>query len=281
MHFRLHRPQSVEEAITLQAQTGGTYLAGGTVLLVDRRHGKAIGEDLISLENLASLREIRECEGEMIIGACATFRELERSALLRENAFALWQAAGSVGGPQVRNRGTIGGNLAAGSPSSDCAAPLLAMGACLRIRSAEGTRELPVEELFAGVGKTYLAPGELITEIVLPKKERCVSAFRKVGKRSALAISCINMAVARESAGGKETVTVAVGAAAPTPRLWKRTSEILSAGVLDEACLDEACQTILTEIAPIDDRWATAEYRRMVCVNLLKDILKETEGKVL
>ena len=280
MHFRLHRPQSIEEAIALQARTGGTYLAGGTVLLVDRRHGKANGEDLISLENLTLLREIRESEEGIIIGACTAFRDLERSALLREKAFALWQAAGSVGGPQVRNRGTIGGNLAAGSPSSDCAAPLLAMEAYLRIRSAEGTRKLPVSELFAGVGKTYLAPGELITEIVLPKKECCVSIFRKVGKRNALAISCINMAVVRETVDGKETIAVAVGAAAPTPRLCKHTSEILSAGALTEERLDEACRTILTEIAPIDDRWATAEYRRMVCVNLLKDMLKETEGEV-
>ncbi len=281
MAFRLHRPRSVAEALALQAQTGGTYLAGATVLLVNRRQGKPIGEDLISLEYLTSLQDVQEREEGIVIGACATFRTLEKSPVVREKAFALWQAACSIGGPQVRNRGTLAGNLAAGSPSADCAAPLLAMGAYLRVQSLEGSREIPVDELFIGVGKTSLKPGELITEIVLPHKTASVSAFRKVGKRNALAISCLNMAVVQEVVNGQAAVSVAVGAAAPTPRLCKNTSAILSAGELTEERLQEACQTILTEIAPINDRWGTVEYRRMVCVNLLKDMLKKTEGKAL
>lgn len=270
MQFTLHRPQTVADAIRLQAETGGKYLAGGTVMLVDRRRGKCTAEHYISLEAIPALRGIREESGHLVIGAGTTFREIEDSALLKEVAFALWQAAGSVGGPQVRNRGTLGGNLASGSPSSDCAAPLLALGATLRAEGRNGVREVPVTELFLGVGKTALTADEILTEIVLPA-EKTVSAFRKVGKRNALAISCINMAVSR----GEDGIRVAVGAAAPTPRLCAKTSEILSGGELTAERIESACAAILTEIAPIDDRWATAEYRRMVCVNALKAMLKE------
>ena len=275
MHFDLHRPNSVEEAIALYRETGGTYLAGGTVLLVNHHNGGDIGRHLISLERISALRGIRETEDGIVIGPCTTLDEIEQSELLQEKAHALWQAAGQVGGPQVRNRGTIGGNLAAGSPSADAAAPLLALGAILRLQGPDGSRNLPLDSLFVDVFKTSLLPGELICEILLPSSATCVSRFAKVGKRNALAISCINMAVAHRPESGW---SVAVGAAAPTPRLCRRTMELLNESSLTEARIAQACEAILTEISPIDDRWATASYRRRVCVNLLKAMLKEVRA---
>lgn len=272
MHFDLHRPNSVEEALALYHKTGGSYLAGGTILLVNHHNGAEIGRHLISLEGICALHGIRETENEMIIGSCVTMDEIENSALLKEKAYALWQSATEIGGPQIRNRATIAGNIAGGSPASDIAAPLLALGAVLRIQGPEGSRELPVSELFVHVFKTTLLPGEIITEIVLPKKNSVVSRFVKVGKRNALAISCINMAVAHDPACGW---SVAVGSAAPTPRLCPRAMAILNAGPVDEACIRRACEEVVTEIAPIDDRWATASYRRKVCANLLKSMVKE------
>ena len=272
MHFELHRPNSVEEALALYRQTGGAYLAGGTVLLVNHHNGADIGSHLISLEGVAALHGIRETEDGIVIGACATMDEIENSALLREHAFSLWQSATDIGGPQIRNRATIAGNIAGGAPSSDVAAPLLVHGAVLRLQGPDGSRELPVRDLFVHVFKTNLLPGEIVTEIIIPRKTGAVSRFVKVGKRNALAISCINMAVAHDPADGW---SVAVGAAAPTPRLCTRTMEILNAGAIDEDCIRRACEEIVTEIAPIDDRWATASYRRKVCANLLKSMVKE------
>lgn len=272
MHFHLHRPNSVEEALALYRQTGGSYLAGGTVLLVNHHNGADIGRDLISLEGVCALHGIRETEDAIIIGAFATMDEIENSSILRKHAFALWQSATEIGGPQIRNRATIAGNIAGGSPASDIAAPLLALGAVLRLQGPDGGRELPVKDLFVHVFKTILLPGEIITEIVVPKIPDVVSRFAKVGKRNALAISCINMAVAHDPAGGW---SVAVGAAAPTARLCMRTMQILNEGPLDAACIRRACEEIVTEIAPIDDRWATASYRRKVCANLLKAMVKE------
>lgn len=275
MHFNLHRPNSIEEAISLYQKTGGTYLAGGTVLLVNHHSGAEIGCDLISLEGIPALGVIQETGEVLSIGACVTLDQLEHDDAIRQNAYALWQAATQVGGPQIRNRGTIAGNLAAGSPSSDVAAPLLALGAKLRLQGPDGARELPVSDLFAGVFKTNLLPGELITEILIPLGKPCVSRFTKVGKRNALAISCINMSVVSRPETGW---SVAVGAAAPTPRLCPLTMEILNEGPLTEERVAYACETILTEIAPIDDRWASASYRRKVCVNLLKAMLKEVSA---
>ena len=272
MHFNLHRPNSIEEALTLYAQTGGAYLAGGTVLLVNHHNGADIGGDLISLEGIAELHGIRETEDAIILGACTTMDEIENSPVLRKEALCLWQSAAETGGPQIRNRATLAGNFASGSPASDAAAPLLALGAVLRLQGPKGSRELPIKDLFVHVFKTNLQPGELITEIVLPRKADHVSRFVKVGKRNALAISCINMAVSHTKEDGW---SVAVGAAAPTPRLCIKTMDILNDGALDEDRLSRACEVILTEIAPIDDRWATASYRRKVCVNLLKSMVKE------
>ena len=272
MEFDLHRPKSVEEALELYRQTGGSYLAGGTVMLVNHHRGSDIGSYLISLEGISALRGIRETEEGIVIGACTTLDQIECSPLLRERAFSLWQAAAETGGPQIRNRATVAGNIAGGAPSSDAAAPLLALGAVLRLQGPEGSRELPVKDLFVHVFKTNLLPGEIITEIVIPRSIGSVSLFTKVGKRNALAVSCINMAVAHAPSNGW---SVAVGAAAPTPRLCVKTMEILNEGPLDEARLSRACEEILTEIAPIDDRWATASYRRKVCVNLLKSMVKE------
>ena len=272
MQFALHRPNSIPEALDLYAQTGGSYLAGGTVLLVNHHKGANIGSHLISLERISALHGIRETEEGIVIGACTTLDEIEHSALIREKAFSVWQAASETGGPQIRNRATIAGNIAGGSPASDLAAPLLALGAVLRIHGPEGSRELPIRELFIHVFKTSLLLGEFISELLIPRNEGAISRFVKVGKRNALAVSCINMAVARTSAG---VWAVAVGSAAPTPRLCSKTMAVLNEGPLDEDRLNRACEIILTEIAPIDDRWATASYRRKVCVNLLKSMVKE------
>ncbi|MBR4870133.1 MAG: xanthine dehydrogenase family protein subunit M [Oscillospiraceae bacterium] len=275
MHFDLHRPNSIQEALDLYEKTNGSYLAGGTVLLVNHHRGADIGRHLISLEGIAALQGIRETEEGIVIGACTTLDAIECSDLLRREAYSLWQAAAQTGGPQIRNRATIGGNVAAGSPSSDLAAPLLVLGAVMRLEGPNGKRELPIKDLFIHVFKTALLPGEFITEFVIPRKADIASKFVKVGKRNALAVSCINMAVAFNSADGW---SVAVGAAAPTPRLCRGTMDILNAGTLDEARLSQACEMILTEIAPIDDRWATASYRRKVCVNLLKTMVKEVRA---
>ena len=271
MRFHLHRPRSAAEAVAIWAETKGTYLAGGTVLLAEGGRVHPIGDDLISIEDLPELHGIREEDGTLFIGAAETFDALEWSGLVKERAYALWQAAREVGGPQIRNRATIGGNVADASPAADGATPLLALGAEVAAIGPEGTRTIPIRSFFLGKFRTALLPGELIAGFRIPVEGGLRSAFRKVGKRTALAVSCLNVAAARRGA----RIDVAVGAAAPRSVWCERTSGILSEGPLTRERLRAAQEAILTEISPIDDRWATAEYRREVCARLLAALTEE------
>lgn len=266
MSYSLYRPETVDEAIAIQARTGGSYLAGGTVTMVDLHRGKEI-DTLISLDRLTALREIIREEDSLRIGAGVTMDDLENSIDVRTFAHALWQAACEVGGPQIRNRATLGGNLAAASPSSDCAVPLLAMDAKLRVCGLAGERTIPLREFFLGRFRHTLKPDEIIVSIEIPAST--ASAFRKVGKRNALAVSCLNMAVVRRAG----EISVAVGAAAPKPLYCAETSRLLSAGDVNAACA-----ALQREISPIDDRWATASYRRTVSERLLRALAEETEA---
>lgn len=269
MSYHLYRPETAEEAVRLQQTTGGTYLAGGTVTLVNAHRRKNISPDQISLDRIDALRGIVLRDNVLSIGSMTTMDDLEESTEVREHAFALWQAAESVGGPQIRNRATIGGNIAAASPASDCVTPLLALNASLRVLGADGERLIPLRAFYIGYLTSVLRPDEIILSVEIPVIPGRTSAFRKVGKRNALAIACINMAVVRENG----TVSAAVGSAAPTAVYCAKTSALLSEDIRKT---DEAKALILTEISPIDDRLATASYRRKVCVNLLDALLEET-----
>lgn len=278
MSFTLHRPCSTEEALRLLRDTGGIPLAGGTVLMVDYNRGKTLSPHLISLEDIPGWGCIRETPDALLLGPLVTFDQIEESDLCREYAGALWQAARCVGGPQVRNRATIGGNLAAASPSADSAAPLLALGAQLILMSAYDTRTMPLTGFFVGPGKTVLLPGELIAGILIPKSD-LRSRFCKVGKRGALAVSCASLALSGRITGSGSlcNIMVAAGAVAPTPVLCPGTAAVLNAGAVTEERILAAQKVLLTEIAPIDDRWATAEYRRTVCCNLLPVLLEQVK----
>lgn len=241
--MRLHFPETIQEAVRLRRQTGGCYIAGGTVLMVNRINGKPVPEDWIALERIPQLHEIHETEDSIEIGAACSFSAILDCESVRTYCNALYQAASQIGGPQVRNRGTIGGNLACASPASDAVAPILVL-------DPEIVRE-----------------DDLIVRFVFRKDPCLRSGFRKVGKRTALAVSAVSIAVA---AKGKD-IRVAVGSCAPKVVFCRKTSECLSEG----GSIETAKDILMTEISPIDDRWESAEYRRTVCRNLLEQLYKE------
>ncbi len=244
MDFRLHFPTTVEEAVAIKKATGGSYLAGGTILMVDRYHGKPVAKDLVSLERIPALHAIRETDDTIAIGASCSFTQIEEFPPVKRYLWALYQAASEIGGPQVRNRGTIGGNWCSHSPASDAVAPILVLNPEIRM------------------------VGDLVASFVFRKDPALRSAFRKVGKRTSLAVSILSIAV---SATSDHQVRVAVGSAAPTVRFCKETSRILS----ESGDIAEAQDVLMTEISPIDDRWGSAEYRRVVARGLLEELYKE------
>ena len=275
--MRVFRPNGIEEAIALQQENQGYYLAGGTYSMVEIYNERFQPECLIDLSLCPELYGIVEEENQVRIGALTTFTDLEKSDIVRKLYPALAEAAAQVGGPQVRNRGTVGGNLCAASPAADAAPPLLALEAVLVVQGVKGERSIPVKELFTAPRKTCLMADEIAVCLLLPK-QRNVSAFYKVGKRSAMAVSSINMAMAAvKEEGILHNIVVAAGSCAPTPRICPRTSQCLEQGGV--AALEETKQILMEEIAPIDDRWASAEYRRVVAQNMLENLLAKLMGE--
>ncbi len=258
MSYSLHIPTSLEEALEIRRRTKGMYLAAGTVILVNHRHA----QDLISLEKIPGLCGISD-EGAFVrIGAMTTFDEIERSPIVKNDLRALWQAAFETAGPQIRHRATIGGNIGCLSPASDSVTALVALDA--EIELFDGSYHRVSTEKPGS-----LDDGAIITSVLVPKRFG-FSAFEKVGKRNAMSVSVLNMALARD--GG--SFRVAVGCASPMVLFCRRTSEILSA---DPYAIEKASSAIVSEMHPIDDRWGTVEYRLEVAKNLLRKLAKEAQ----
>ena len=272
--MKVLRPKTVSEAIELQKQTGADFIAGGTFSMVEIASGRYSPDFLIDLSLCDALYGIKELETCVEVGALTTFTDIEKSEVLNRLFPALVKAAAEVGGPQVRNRGTLGGNICAASPAADAVPPLMALGAEAVVTGKTGERCIPLSEIFLAPKKTCLTDDEILTAVRIPKagyKSGCM----KVGKRNALAVSCANMAVALcAEQGSIKDIRIAVGSCAPTPRLCTKTAEALLGGYSAEKC-STAKNLLMTEISPIDDRWATAEYRRLVVNNMLETLVEE------
>ena len=273
--MKVLRAKNIIEAIAMQRENNGHYIAGGTFTMVEVNADRFHPQCLIDLSLCDELYGVREQEDFVEVGALMTFTQIEKHELLNELYPALTKAAAEVGGPQVRNRGTIGGNICAASPAADIATPLLALEAIVRVTGADGEREIAVKDLFLAPKKTCLNTDEIVTAIVIPKPAGS-SGFRKVGKRNALAVSSINMALAGKTEKGVFTqLKIAAGSCAPTPRRCPKAEACLIGKELNETTIEAAKEILLTEIAPIDDRWATAEYRKLVAQNMLAELLNE------
>ena len=259
-HRSLLAPRTLAEALKMLRDEGPLVpLAGCTDLYVSLNFGTLKDTRFLNLWRLERLRTIA-MRGEVLsIGALATHTELIRSPLVRRRLPMLAAAAREIGGVQIQNRGTLGGNVANASPAGDTLPVLAAADATVVLASAGGTRRVLFTEFYTGYRQSVRRPDELIVGFEVPAV-RGAQRFRKVGTRAAQAISKV---VAAAVVG--ERPRIAFGSVAPTVIRARRTEEALAAG----ASIDEAQQTLIAEIAPIDDLRSTAEYRRRVAANLL------------
>jgi len=260
----LLRPSSIDEALTMLRDEGPLVpMAGCTDLYVALNFGTLADTRFLDLSRLDALAAIDVRGGALSIGALATHTDLIRSPLVRRRLPMLAAAAREIGGVQIQNRGTLGGNVANASPAGDTLPVLAAADATVVLRSAGATRRVPFNAFYTGYRQTVRRPDELIVSFeIAPIRGR--QAFRKVGTRAAQAISKVVMAVV---AG--EAPRVAVGSVAPTVIRARRTEAALAAG----ASIADAQRVLLEEIAPIDDIRSTAEYRRRVAASLLAGLL--------
>lgn len=271
----LQRPRNLKAALAMLANEPAlTPIAGCTDVLVGLHFGTLDKRRFIDLWGLDELRGIT-ARGVLRIGALATYADIIASPLVRKRVPMLVAAAREIGGAQIQNRGTLGGNIANASPAGDTLPVLAAADAQIVLRSATSERRVPFTEFYTGYRTSVRRPDELITAVEIPAIDGR-QWWRKVGTRRAQAISKIMMAGVRGPAqAGRHSaeVRVAIGSVAPTVVLAVGAAAILSEG----GSVPDAQAALRREIAPIDDLRSTGNYRQQVAANLLAAFWKETE----
>jgi xanthine dehydrogenase FAD-binding subunit len=267
-------PTNLAQALKAKAAKDIVAIAGGTDMLV-RLHDRLTKPwpKLLILENVQQLHKIAASKTAISIGSLTTFTEIEDSSLLRKHAPQLVTAAALAGSAQIRNRATIGGNIANGSPAGDTIPPLYVLGAAIELSSAKGKRIVPIEKFFIGPGKTVLKYNELITAIKIPRLANH-GFFMRLATRRALAISKVSVAASIMIKKSKiESAKIALGAVAPTVIRATRTEDYLVGKEITKEVISEAANIIKDEARPIDDIRSLAIYRKeMVGVLLARGL---------
>ncbi len=278
MSFEYHKPPTLGEAMGLLVMYKGKFaaLAGGTDLIVQRRTAARELLGVVDLSSIEELRGIALTPQAVEIGAMETHAAIAANEAVRKHLPALAEACLTIGGAQIQNRGTIGGNVMNASPAGDTLPVLLAHGAEFLIKNLEGERWVPADKFFTGYRKTAAEEGELLARIRIPKcdtKERAV--YYKIGQRSAQAISKVSMCVrARIRHGGIEWIRIALGSVGPVPVRASGTEALLKGQVLSEGLIGRARESLADEIAPIDDLRSTAQYRKFAAGGLIVRFLR-------
>jgi CO/xanthine dehydrogenase FAD-binding subunit len=277
--YDLRVPGSLSEALSLLTREPGVWqaFAGGTDLMVLLETGKLSHKKFLSLAKLEEFRDIEVAADALLIGALATFTEIQGHPVLQAEFPLLCTAARETGSVATQNRGTLGGNIVNASPAADSPPALLVYDAEIELVSERGVRWLPYHGFHTGYKKMQIAPDELLRSVRLPRRaERWEQYYRKVGTRKAQAISKVCFAgAARMEGGAVRDIRIALGSIAPVVlRAMKTEAEIRGKKVTPDL-VATAKEMLVREIAPIDDIRSTARYRLRVAQNLLEEFLTQ------
>ena len=273
--FHVAIPTSINETLGLLEEWGpdASLIAGGTDLVVQLKDRLKSPKALIDIGHIPEIRGVREIEDSNVwIGALSTHAEIASSALIKEAAPVLANACTQVGSPQIRNRGTIGGNISTASPAGDTIPALFVLEASVEIIGPKGTRIVPIESFFQGPKKSVLAPCEMVLGVRIPKLDKeYISFFRKLGQRKSLAISIVSVAfVAKCQGPGLFTdVRVAFGAVAPTVIRARTVENAICGKQLDPKTAEYVSKLAFRDCVPITDVRGSKGYREQMACNLL------------
>ncbi|MBO5324585.1 MAG: xanthine dehydrogenase FAD-binding subunit XdhB [Oscillospiraceae bacterium] len=273
----LYQAKSVQDAIELHlAHPEADIIAGGTDVLVQMREGKRAGKSLLSIQGLDEIRGITmEEDGTIRIGSLTTFSHITNDPIIQKYINVLGEAVDMVGGPQIRNAGTIGGNTCNGATSADSTATLHAWDAIVELTGPNGIRRLPINEFYIWAGQVDLQPGEIQTGILIPKEsyENTHGHYIKYAMREALDIATLGTSVNVRLSEDKKTVErvrIAFGVAGPTP-LRAKTAEALGNGQpLSMELIEKVAKAVVPDLKCRDSWRASKAFRTHMAVECTK-----------
>jgi len=269
---------SVAHAIELLAgDPGARLLAGGTDVLVKLHKGQPGWHNLVDIHSLEELKQIRLSEnGDLKIGAGASFSQVLNSAQVQAYTPVLGEAVGTIGGPQIRNVATMGGNICNGVPSADSAPALLALNAQLTLQGPEGVRRLPITDFFISPGKVALQPAEMLTSFTItrPNIHNLGGYYYKYAMREAMDIATIGCAAVAGVDGQRITdLRLAFGVAGPVPLRCRRTEALVIGNILNDDLLAEVSETVVTDLNPRTSWRAPKDFRIQIIRTLATRVI--------
>jgi carbon-monoxide dehydrogenase medium subunit len=270
--FDYFEAPSLEQALTELEASGADakVIAGGTDLVLNMKKKKILPRRVVSLHNLKELDFVRRQDSEVRIGALTRHADIAADPMLKIHLPILCEAVGLIGSWQIRNVGTIGGNICNASPAADSAPPLLVLNAQLIIASKAGEKKIPINSFFSGPGETVLKTGQILKEIVIElPKQSSAGCYLKLRRRKAVDVSLAGVAFQAETESDGRTlarVGIALGGVASTPIRVTEAEAVLAGLTVDEALtkISDCARIAVQAASPIDDVRATASYRRTI-----------------
>ena len=279
----LYQAKSVADAVALRlAHPDAQIIAGGSDVLVQMREGKRAGAELISIQTLDEIRGVSmDGGGTLRIGSLTSFSHITRDPLIQKYIRVLGEAVDQVGGPQIRNIGTIGGNTCNGVTSADSASTLFAWDAIAELTGEQGVRQIPIQDFYISAGKVDLHPDEVQTAILIPKAsyENCFGHYIKYAMRNAMDIATTGCSVNAVLSEDRKTIVrarIAYGVAGPVPMRAPAAEAAAAGKPVSQETADAFAAAVLEDIRPRDSWRASKAFREHIAVELAKRCLAES-----
>ncbi len=277
--FDYKTPNTIEEAVEFlwKAEGRAKIIAGGTDLVIGLRNGDQSPQSIIDITRIEEVRKIEERNGTISIGASVTHSEIASSPLVKKYGKVLSDAASEIGSPQIRNLGTIGGNIINASPAADTLPPLMVLNAMGKVMSKEGERQVPLSQLFKGPYKTNLKPHELLTQITFQKLPPGMkNSFVRLARRDAMAIARMSVAIALQIEKNRmEEIRIAVGSVTPTPQRMSKAEMLLKGKSPDEETLKKASLNVAETMIQQSGVRSSTSYKKPVVEALFIRAMKK------
>lgn len=278
-----YNAKTVSEAVELLTEhPDARIISGGSDVLIKIREGRMAGTSLVSIRDIEELKGIEKKDsGDIYIGAGTVFSHITADPIIQECVPVLGEAVDQVGGPQIRNIGTIGGNICNGAVSADSVPTVFSYNSLLHIANAEGGRVVPVREFYLGPGRVALKQGEVLMHVVIPRAEYegYHGHYIKYSMRNAMDIATISCSVVSkvdQQAGVIEDVRITFGVAAPVPYRCKKAEEALKGMKIEESLYEKTAQLIREEINPRDSWRASKAFRLQIGGEIAARALRRT-----